>query len=270
MKIWKNTNTLDDYDEGLNFTENYDEASIALMGSKKIQLDSFSKLKGIFRAGIGKDNVPEAEAIKKGIIIKYPSKETINIIYNETAAFTCSLIFKMLYSDLGTIKPWKKYDRLELSKKNLLVIGLGNIGQRVVKYMSSFMFVSSFDIINNNIDELKKMINRADCITIHIPKSKSNINFFDEEKLSLMKDHSILINTSRASIVDEISLYKEIKSNRLRAAFDVFWEEPYYGVLTEFDPYKFLMSPHVASTCVGFLKGCRKDLDNMIKELYYD
>ena len=59
MKVWKNTSTLDGYDEGLIFTEHKDQADIALLGSKPITLYQFPNLKGIFRAGIGKDKVPE-------------------------------------------------------------------------------------------------------------------------------------------------------------------------------------------------------------------
>ena len=65
MLIWKNTSTLDGYDKGLVFTEHKEQAEIALLGSKTIDLDEFPYLKGIFRAGIGKDNVPEEEATKK-------------------------------------------------------------------------------------------------------------------------------------------------------------------------------------------------------------
>ena len=103
MKIWKNTSTLDDYDEGLNFTTDKEQAEIALLGSKPIDLIDFPNLKGIFRAGVGRDNVPENEAIKSGIEVRYPSQGTINIIFDETAIFTCSLIFRMFYDLLGTI-----------------------------------------------------------------------------------------------------------------------------------------------------------------------
>ena len=82
-----------------------------------------------------------------------------------------------------------------------------------------------------------------------------------------MKNNSVLINTARGAIVDEDALYEEIRSNRLRAAFDVFWQEPYTGKLKEFHPNRFLMSPHVASTCSGFLEGCRKGIDLLIQEL---
>ena len=62
MKIWKNTATLDDHDDGLDFTQLRDIAKIALLGNKPIVIDEFPNLKGIFRAGIGRDNIPEEEA----------------------------------------------------------------------------------------------------------------------------------------------------------------------------------------------------------------
>ena len=46
MKIWKNTSTLKGYDDGLIFTEDKDQADIALLGSKPIILDEFQNLKG--------------------------------------------------------------------------------------------------------------------------------------------------------------------------------------------------------------------------------
>ena len=76
-----------------------------------------------------------------------------------------------------------------------------------------------------------------------------------------------MINTARGTIVDEDALYSEISSGRLRAAFDVFWHEPYVGKLKEFHPDRFYMSPHVASTCRDFIEGCRKGLDNLIIDL---
>jgi phosphoglycerate dehydrogenase-like enzyme len=270
MKIWKNTSTLNDYDKGLVFTEKKDLAEIALLGSKPININEFPNLKGIFRAGIGKDNVPEKEAKIKGVVVRYPSRDTINIIFDETAAFTCSLIFRMLYNSVGTITPWVKYDRSELSAKTLLIIGNGNIGKRVYQHMKHFMNVSSFDILDNKASELNQLLIKADCISLHIPKIDDNISFINKEKLSIMKDNAVLINTARGSLVDEEALYNEIKKGRLRAAFDVYWEEPYKGKLIEFIPDKFFMSPHIASTCSGFLKGCKESLDDLIRKLSND
>ncbi len=267
MKIWKNTSTLNGYDKGLDFTENKSEAELAFIGSKSIDLNGFLNLKAIFRAGIGKENVPEKEARNKNIFVQFPSKNTTNIIYEETAHFTCGLIFRMLYSELGSFKPWTKNVRGVFSNNNLLIIGNGNIGSRISKNMSSFLKVKTYDVIKDEKKNLKKLVKEADCITLNIPGNKENISFFDKKKLSWMKDNSILINTARGNIVDEISLYNELKRKRLRAAFDVFWEEPYDGILCEFYPDFFFMTPHVASTSKEFLLGIRNDLDNLICKL---
>jgi len=267
MKIWKNTSTLDGFDNGLIFTESKAEADILLMGSKPINIHGFLNLKGIFRAGIGRDNVPETEAEKKGVIVRYPSEQTTEIIYEETANFTCGLIFRMLYNNVGTIDPWLKLPRQQLSKKSLLVIGNGKIGSRVAELMKMFMSVITFDIQENKAHELKPMIQQSDCVTIHIPKSNENIAFMNDERLSWMKDDTVLINTSRGAIVDEDALFIEINKNRLRAAFDVYWQEPYNGKLKKFYPDNFFMTPHVASNAEGFLHGCRKDFDLLVNDL---
>lgn len=269
MKIWKNTASLDGYDDGLDFTDLKHEAEIALLGSKPISLDEFPNLKGIFRAGVGRDNVPIREAQARGILVRFPSKETIDIIYEETASFTCGLIFRMMYGMVGTLDTWAKYDRVQLADRVLLVIGTGNIGGRVAEKMRYFLKVKTYDVLQNSVSELKDMIALADCITLHIPKSEENNNFINAEKLSWMQDGVVLVNTARGAIVDEDALYTKIQSGRLRAAFDVYWQEPYQGKLKEFHPEHFYMTPHVASTCNGFLEGCRKGLDNLIEELFH-
>jgi len=267
MKVWKNTATLDGFDKKLIFTESKTDADIALIGSKPIEINDFSNLKGIFRAGIGKDNVPEKEAEKNGIVVRYPSDKTINIIFDETASFTCSLIFRMLYENIGTLDPWIKEPRHQLSQKILLVIGTGKIGSRVVQLMKPFMKVATFDILQNETSELKLMMQQADCVTIHIPKSDDTLSFIDKEKLSWMKSGAVLINTARGAIVDKDALYTELENHRLKAAFDVYWQEPYLGELKKFYPDSFFMTPHVASTCREFLQSCREDLNNFICDL---
>ena len=54
MKIWKNTSTLDGYDNGLQFTDSKNDAIIALLGSKRININNFPIHKAIFREGIKK------------------------------------------------------------------------------------------------------------------------------------------------------------------------------------------------------------------------
>ena len=132
------------------------------------------------------------------------------------------------------------------------------------------MKVITFDIIENKLSSLPSLLSQADCTTIHIPKTENNKNFLDKKKLAIMKDGSVIINTARGSLVNEEALYEELSSKRLKAAFDVFWEEPYNGKLKKFHPDYFFMTPHLASTCNGFLNGCRRGLDDLMIELRND
>lgn len=267
MKIWSNTSTLEDFSEGLEFTLKKEEAEIALLGSKPINLSEFPNLKGLFRAGVGRDNVPELEAKNKGIEVKYPSLETQLIIFKETANFATHLILKMLFINAGNLENWTKEKRVELSQKKVLLLGQGNIGRLVRNNLETITKVLTFDIMDNTLDELESLLKEADCLSIHIPNSDENDSFIDRKKLSYLRDGASIVNTARGKIVNENDLLEEIKSKRLYAAFDVFWQEPYHGELRKYHPSQFYMTPHIASTCQGFLMGCRADLDLLIEEL---
>ncbi|MCP5107716.1 MAG: hydroxyacid dehydrogenase [bacterium] len=270
LKIWTNTKTLDGLLDDLIFTDSKEEADIVLMGSKPISLQEFPNLKGIFRAGVSHDNVPVKEAEKKGIHIAFPSASTVEYIFAETANFACHLILKMIYNRLGTLSPWVKYSREALQDKKLLVIGTGNIGGKVVDKMKAFMNVMTYDIIDNTQEQLEQFLKEADVISLHIPNNPENKEFFDAQKLALIKDGGILVNTARGALVSEEALFNELSNKRLTAAFDVYWKEPYEGKLKKFHPDRFFMTPHVASTCDAFLEGSARDLRKLVKEIEND
>ena len=64
MNIWKNTKTIDEYISDLLPAVSPRMAEIALIGGKKINIDDFPELKGIFKCGVGTDNIPFEEAEK--------------------------------------------------------------------------------------------------------------------------------------------------------------------------------------------------------------
>ena len=267
MNIWSNTKTLDGYVPELQFTEDKRTAEVALVGGKAIDLSVYPKLRGIFKCGIGRDNVPEFEAGKRGIRLGFPSAQTAAIIYEETANFACHLILKCLYSEVGDFAQWTKRDRPALATCNLLVLGTGNIGGRVAAKMRPSLRVSTFDSIINRPEELESLLRRADCVSLHIPLLATTKGFIDAEKLAWLKAGAALVNTARGPVVDEEALFAELAKGRLRAAFDVFWQEPYKGKLTTLPADRFIVSPHVASTCREFIAGTAEDFRVFLKEL---
>jgi phosphoglycerate dehydrogenase-like enzyme len=267
MKIWQNTVTLDKFAPQLTNIYDPSEAEVAVIGGTPIVLDELPKLRGLFKCGIGRDNVPEEECEKRGIAVCFPSEQTQRIIFEETANFTVYLIFRMLYADIGSLAKWEKRPRSFSGNQKVLLIGLGNIGNRVKDKLAPSVELLTYDVVSNRSEELPDLMNQADVVSLHIPLIESTRGFIDRKKLSWMKDDAALVNTARGPIVDEGALLDEIKSKRLRAAFDVFWQEPYEGSLKQFHPDRFLMSPHVASTCEDFLRGMAIDLEAFLHNL---
>jgi phosphoglycerate dehydrogenase-like enzyme len=267
MKIWSNTKTLDGYVPDLSFTADKTEAQVALVGGKAIELKEFPQLRGIFKCGVGRDNVPEAEAKQRGVALGFPSAATSAIIFEETANFACHLILQSLYTGVGDFAKWTKLDRPALATRELLVVGAGNIGGRVAAKMRGLMRVSTFDALTNKPGELEPLMRHADCVSLHLPLLNDTKGFIDAQKLSWMKDGACLVNTARGAVVDENALFTELSTGRLRAAFDVFWQEPYQGKLLGLPPGRFLVTPHVASTCREFIAGTADDFRAFVKQL---
>ena len=265
LKIWKGTSTLDGLINDLTFADHPEEADVLLIGGKAINLNDFPKLRGIFKTGIGTDNLPFDEAATKGIAIGLPSEKTAEIIYEETAAFAAYLCLRMLYSEIGDLEKWIKQPRTALSRRQVLVIGNGNIGSRVVRKLLPLVEVTAFDIATSAPDELEPLFRTADCVTLHVPLNNDTRGFIDAEKLGWLKDGAALVNTARGPVVDENALLQELQTARIRAAFDVFWEEPYHGKLRQFHPDPFFITPHVASTCQEFLSATAIDFRRFLE-----
>ncbi len=265
--LYLNTNTLNGFIDDLPLTDAPQEAQVVLLGGKPIDVERFPRVRGLFRAGVGQDNIPWEAAQARNIELGFPSNQTAQIIFTETANFSCQLILRMAYIEIGSLEGWVKLPRQVLSEKTLLVIGTGNIGQLVVERMKPFLTILTYDTLHNTPDELMALLPQADIVTLHIPLNDSTRGFIGIEQLSLLPDGAVIVNTARGPIVNEEALYSEISQGRLRAAFDVFWQEPYSGKLTTFYPDPFYMTPHVASTCQEFLQGTADDLRTFMRRL---
>lgn len=257
--LWKNTPTLDEFVPELLAPVAADEAIIAVVGGKPIPLDDLPKLRGIFKCGVGTDNIPFDECKKRNIQVCLPSDATRDIIFEETANFAVKAILDVLYADAGVLETWTKHSRPLLSRKTVLLLGQGNIGRKVKAKMEPLLNVTTWDAATDPISDLRPLVETADAVSLHIPLIEETTAWFNAEKLSWMKDGAGLVNTARGPVVDEAALLTEIKNERLYAAFDVFWQEPYHGQLRDHSD-RFFMTPHIASTCRDFLEGLANDL----------
>ena len=146
----------------------------------------------------------------------------------------------------------------ELWGKTLGVIGLGQIGARVVRIAKGFdMEILGHDpFINPGQYErlgvvplgLADLLSRSDVVTLHVPLTPETERMLDSCTLKAAKPGMVLVNTSRGRVVDEEALMEALRDGRLAgAALDVFSTEPLgpEHPLVRMD--NVILSPHIGA-----------------------
>lgn len=92
----------------------------------------------------------------------------------------------------------------------------------------------------------------AECpiVSVHAPTTPETHHMIGAAELALLPDDGLLVNTARSWVVDQDALLAELQSGRIRAALDVFDEEP----LPAGSPFRRLqnvvVTPHIAGATV--------------------
>ncbi len=270
LRAYFNTKTFDELIAEHNLTVTTDPvgADIAVLGAKTIEYPKFTKLRAVYRFGVGAENVDVEYLKRHGIQLVFPSERSKEILFEGTANFTVYGILTMLYHKaFGDADTWTKDQHTHLGDKSALVIGTGNVGARVAKKLAVFMPVATYDAVTHQPHELEPLVRAADIITVHMPLTDETRNFFNDEKLSWVKDGAVFINTARGALFDEQALYGKLSRSSCRAFFDVFWQEPYQGKLKSLGKEKFFMTPHSASNTKAYIHAGFDDILALVREL---
>jgi D-3-phosphoglycerate dehydrogenase len=220
-----------------------------------------TNLKVIGRAGVGLDNVDIDAATQRGVIVmNTPEGNTIS-----TAEHTCALMIalsKNLAETTASMKAgkWekKRFQGTELRGKTLGIIGLGRIGTNVAKRMQAFGMrvlahdpykteaaIRDLDCEPATVDEICE---RADVITLHVPKTDETANVLSAERIAKMKKGARVINCARGGLIDEAALAKALAEGRLAgAALDVFAKEPADKENPLLGLPNVVLSPHIGA-----------------------
>jgi len=125
---------------------------------------------------------------------------------------------------------------IPLAGKRLGILGLGLLGREVARMGLAF----KMDVVawSENLTaeaaaaqgarrvEKAELFATADAISLHLVLSARTRQIVGQQELAAMKPGAILVNTSRAGLVDSAALMQAIKSRRITAGLDVFDTEP--------------------------------------------
>ncbi len=132
---------------------------------------------------------------------------------------------------------YERFRGNELWGKKVGIIGFGNVGKAVAKRARSFgasilfydPYVDEYTAAAENAEKCSfdEVLSQSDFVTVHVPANEKTKRMIDYRALSMMKRSAYLINTARASIVDEEALLSALQTGQIAgAALDVFSTEP--------------------------------------------
>lgn len=140
------------------------------------------------------------------------------------------------------LKSQKLWERKIVESKSLLgsklgLVGLGTVGTYLLELLKPFEvetklydpYISPSLLENYPAIELCTMedvLSWGDIVSIHASLTPETYHIINEDKLKLIKDNALLVNTSRGSVIDQKSLEVQLQTGRFSAVLDVFEEEP--------------------------------------------
>jgi D-3-phosphoglycerate dehydrogenase len=219
-------------------------------------LKSIPELRVISRVGVGLDNIDLEYAKKAGIIVT----NTPDAPVESVAEHTIGLIFSVLkhipeYNERVHHGDYSIRPNTMLSHKNLGIIGLGRIGQRVASLLQPMgVRILYYDpFVKGEIprdwarkETLDDLLRESDIVTLHSAPLPGQAPLLGDYAFSQCKRGIILINTARGSLIDENALITALDKKIVSSAgLDVFANEPYHGQLLNYP--QVIMTPHVAS-----------------------
>ncbi len=227
----------------------------------KTVIDAAPKLKVISRYGVGTDNIDKDYCREKGIKVTIAKNANSNAV----AEFAVTLMLAALkgvctsngYAKQGL---WKKVEGMDLSGKTIGIIGLGTIGKKVAQKLSSFdvnliahdiyydeAFVKNYNIKKMNFEDV---IKQSDIITLHVP-SLNTKPLLSYKEFGEMKQDVIIINTARATLLDNDALIEYLDKKKIFAVgLDVHPDEPHFDKRL-FKYENVILTPHNAAVSRG-------------------
>lgn len=241
----------------------------------------------IGRAGAGVNNIPVEECSRRGIPVFNAPGANANAVKELVVAglllaarhiceawdFTRSLAGDDAAIGQAVERGKKNFAGTELAGKTLGVLGLGAVGVGVANAAVSLgMNVAGFDPAltverawqlsaavcrAGGIDDL---IARADFISLHVPLNGETRHMIGAARLESVKKGAVLLNFSRAGIVDEPAVRAALEDGRLSAYVSDF---PTAGFM---DLKGAILLPHLGASTVEAEDNCAVMVADQIRD----
>jgi D-3-phosphoglycerate dehydrogenase len=218
------------------------------------------RLKVIAKYGIGLDSIDVNHATER----KLPVLFTPGVNENTVAEHTFGLMIgvaKGFWFHLRAVKDgkWDRHTGHELFGKTLGILGLGRIGKEMAKRAGAFgMNVIGFGAHWDDafaarhhlrrVATTDELLRLADVVSLHMNLTPDTHGFINKNRIAMMKDGAILLNTARGGLIVEQDVADACKSGKLFGyGADVLTIEPIKSPHIFQGIDNILITPHIGS-----------------------
>jgi D-3-phosphoglycerate dehydrogenase len=223
------------------------DVSILIVRSTEVPaavFESAAALTLVIRAGAGVNTIDVKAASARGVYVaNCPGQNAIAV-----AELTWGLILgsdRRIPDNVGALREgrWlkKRFSEAKgLHGRTLGILGLGSIGREVAHRGQAFgmrVMVTSRSLLPEAARhqgfefaaDALALARESDVLTVHVPGGKETKKLVSASVLAALPNGALFVNTARADVVDQEALLREVASGRIRAAADVFEDEPKSG-----------------------------------------
>jgi D-3-phosphoglycerate dehydrogenase / 2-oxoglutarate reductase len=239
------------------------------------------RLKAISKWGTGIDSIDTRAAAKLGIRVYNTPDAFTDPVADTTLGYILCFARQIPWMNQDVRRGlWAKPDAVSLRECTLGVVGVGNIGQAVVRRARAFgMRVLGTDLApvpKSFIEEtglrllpLRALLEESDFVSLHCDLNPTSFHLIGHAELAVMRSSAYLINTARGAVIDEQALVHALNEHRIAgAALDVFEVEP----LPADSPLRAmdncLLAPHNANSSLAAKRRVHEStITNLLKAL---
>ncbi len=137
------------------------------------------------------------------------------------------------------------------------VVGAGQVGRSYIELVrvlgaevmayDPYLTVDDAARLQVQQCDLDDLLARSDVVAVHAPVTDETRGLIDARRLSLIRDGRALLNTARAAVLDHHSLERELVTGRIRAALDVFHQEPLSSDSPLWSLPNVIITPHIGA-----------------------
>jgi len=137
------------------------------------------------------------------------------------------------------------------------VIGASRVGRAYIEHLTAMgadVVVSDPYLARRDADEmgvelmgLDDLLRTSEVVALHAPVTDETRGMLSAERLAMIPDGGVFVNTARSVIVDNDALLAELQRGRLSAALDVFDIEPLPEDHAIWDLPNVIMTPHIGA-----------------------